>query len=671
MSDAGQPRPGGGDDRNRRADANIGSADHVRAVFDQMPLAMVSVAGPDHVVSASNAAWRAFAGRSNAVGHPVHDLFPEAEGRRILGLCDQVFDSGAAAHPRGWRVEPGVDADGSAVPADSYVDYDLVPYFAADGTVAGIHITATDVTHRVTEQLRDQRGARATGERFGQALDVISTLQHALLPGELPALPRVDVAAGYLLADVDTSAGGDWYDAIPTDSGRVALVVGDVVGHGVAASAVMGQLRAVLASALHRNGDGPRALELLDQYAGTLPQARAATVAVALLDPGTGRLTYCTAGHPPPLVVPAEGDPWFLPPSGSAPLGAGVPFVSLEHRLDPGDLVVLYSDGLIERPGRTPAQSTLELAEVVGDAYRGRGSTAGVPGSPAERVSTRTLELLTRLTGHADDVTILAAQYAPALLDALAFDLPAVPSSIPTARHDLQEWLRHLRLGPADVAALRHAVGELATNVVEHAYRHTDRPGAGVLRLRGTLNDNGTITVSVGDDGRWSAPLETDRRGLGLGMARSLVDQLDITSSRTGTVATVTHRALRAARLMTSWPAATRPAPPLLDRFDVTVHDHTVVVRGAVDLDGAARLSYTLDRVARGGTRDVRVDLSSVTLLGSAAVRTLLEALVPRRVDGQPRVELVASPGSVAQHVLELTRLPYRSDDGDPPAHWL
>jgi serine phosphatase RsbU (regulator of sigma subunit)/anti-sigma regulatory factor (Ser/Thr protein kinase)/ABC-type transporter Mla MlaB component len=657
MTDPGRRRPG--EDPGR--DASIGSADHVRQVFDQMPVAMVSLAGPDHVVAACNEAWRGFVGRTDAVGHALRDLFPEVAGQRIFELCDEVFRTGAAAHPREWRIQ--LDVDGSGSPTDFYVDYDLVPYFAPDGAVAGIHVTVLDVTDRFTDRLNAELEQRAAQDRFTEAPDVVSTLQDALLPAGLPALPRVDVAAAYLLAEAETAAGGDWYDAIPTRTGDLALVVGDVVGHGVAASAVMGQLRAVLAAALREEGDVSRALGFLEQYAETLPQARAATVSVVLLDPSGGHVSYCTAGHPPPLVVPASGEPSFLAPTGAGPLGAGLPFTPVEHRLGPGDLVVLYSDGLVDRPGRAPAQSTLELADVVGDAFRGLGFTAGAPDSPAERVSLHTVELLTRGTGHSDDVTVLAAQYAPAVLDALAFDLPAVPASIPAARHDLTEWLRHLRLGPADVAALQHAVGEMTTNVVDHAYSHLEKPGDGALRLRGALNDDCTVTIAVADDGRWVVPSAARGRGLGLGMARSLVDRLDITPSAHGTVVTVRHRPLRCARLLTPATLSSRPSPPLGDGLAIAVDGSTVHVRGAVDADGAARLAHTLNRVGRGGMTGVRVDLSRVTLLGSAGVRTLLEAVTPGPAPDEPRVELTAPPGSVAQHVLELTRLPYRSTD--------
>jgi serine phosphatase RsbU (regulator of sigma subunit)/anti-sigma regulatory factor (Ser/Thr protein kinase)/anti-anti-sigma regulatory factor len=657
VTDAEQPHPGHGENPASNPDTNIGLAEHVRAVFDQMPVPMVSVAGPDHVITAGNAAWRDLAGRAGVVGRSVREVFPEVEGQRLFEMCDQVFATGEAVHARRWRVQ--LDVEGSAVPQELYLDHDFVPYLSADGEVAGIHMTVLDVTRQVTELRRADWETRASRQRFDEALDVISALQDALLPAGLPVLPRVDVAAAYLLADADTSAGGDWYDAIPTRSGRVALVVGDVVGHGVAASAVMGQLRAVLSSSLREDVDPDRALAFLEQHAETVPQARAATLAVAVLDPATGQLTYCTAGHPPPLVVPDDGDPGFLPPSGAGPLGARIPFETMQHRLAPGDLVMLYSDGLMERPGRTPAQRTLEVAEVAANACRRRGFPTGAPASAAERVSNQALELLTRETGHTDDVTILAAQYAPALLDALAFDLPAVPSSIPAARHDLEEWLHHLRLGHADIAALQHAVGELTTNVVEHAYGRSDDPG-GTLRLRATLNDDGTMTITVADDGRWVDPTTHAGRGLGLGMARSLVDELSLTASDHGTTVSVTHRVRRDRRVRHPGGAMTYPPAPA-DDLDISVDGSTVHVRGVVDMDGAARLAHTLDRVGRGGTTGVRVDLSGVTLLGSAGVRTLLDAVMARPTGGEPWVELTAPPGSVAQHVLELTRLPYRS----------
>src|SRR5262249_30103621 len=153
-----------------------------------------------------------------------------------------------------------------------------------------------------------QARAAEVQRRYEQARDVIDALQRELLPGGVPVLPRLEVAASYLLADVETAAGGDWFDALAFEDGRVALGGGDVVGHGISASATMGQLRVLLRERLSATGDLLTALDALNLAARWIPGARAATVCVAVLDPTTGALSYCTAGHPAPLLLPVDGE---------------------------------------------------------------------------------------------------------------------------------------------------------------------------------------------------------------------------------------------------------------------------------------------------------------------------------------------------------------------------
>src|SRR5918911_1990193 len=131
------------------------------------------------------------------------------------------------------------------------------------------------------------------------------TLQRSLLPGELPAVDRLAVTARYLPAVEGTSAGGDWYDVLPLPGGAVAVAVGDVVGNGAPAAAVMGQLRSALAGLLLAGFGPARALEVLDRFAGQIAGAAVSTVACLQLDPGTGRLVYSRAGHPAPLLIGA------------------------------------------------------------------------------------------------------------------------------------------------------------------------------------------------------------------------------------------------------------------------------------------------------------------------------------------------------------------------------
>lgn len=266
------------------------------------------------------------------------------------------------------------------------------------------------------KQVRRRRTAQQQAveaqRRCEQVRDVIDTLQRELLPAGVPVLPRVQIAASYLLADEDIAAGGDWFDALSLPDGRVALVVGDVVGHGVAASATMGQLRILLHERLAATADIVTAARAVDAAAGRIRGARAATVCVAIIEPSRGELRYCTAGHPPPPVVTFRGEARYLPTTGPGPIGVGGDFTAGSvgtARLGAGEMVLLYTDGILERPGRDLAASTVELAQVAGDVAADR-ALRGDPAFPAERVCTQALELLTRVTGHSDDVTLLSGQ---------------------------------------------------------------------------------------------------------------------------------------------------------------------------------------------------------------------------------------------------------------------
>ncbi|WP_243060674.1 SpoIIE family protein phosphatase [Nocardioides sp. SR21] len=468
-------------------------------------------------------------------------------------------------------------------------------------------------------------------------------LQDAMLPQGLPVLPRVELAARCLLAASDAGSGGDWFDAIPLPDGRVVVVVGDVVGHGVEASVVMAELKAVFDERVREDGDIVAALELIDRRAGRLADARTTTVCACVLDPQTGELGYCTAGHPPPVVVTPDGRASYLPLSGGRPLGAEQSFSRGQHVLGEGDVLLLYSDGLVERPG-SPAQNTVDLLRVAGQVLTGPATEE----TTVDRICREVLDVLTRVTGYSDDITVLAVQRAAAVVP-LRLVLPAVTGSVPTVRAGLSDWLAHLRIGPVDEMALLHAVSELVANAVEHAYpvpRATD-----LVRIAGDLGPTGEVRLEVADDGRWRVPVEDVDRGRGLAMVRAYTDDFRVGQSASGTRAVVRHQVAHPVALL----RGVSTGPVVDGELGLSVDGQDVLVTGIVDRAGAVLLRRTLDRASRGGTRLVSVDLSEVDLLSSAGVRVLVDA----SVDGE--VRLVAAAGSAAQRALDLVHLPYRS----------
>ena len=515
----------------------------------------------------------------------------------------------------------------------------------------------------------DAEGGNADGR------GIVAELQEALLPTALPVLPRARIAARYLVAGQEQAAGGDWFDAIPLDGGAVALVVGDVVGHGLSASAAMGQLRAVLAELLAAEDDLGQVLRRTDAFAARMPSLRAATLVLVVLDPAAGTLRYTTCGHPPPLVIGVDGKARYLEGTGTGPLGTGSPPVLASSTLAPGELVLLYSDGLVERPERTIAEGMGELAVVAADAAANRvpadgpnkhrpnkhGSNEhGADPGAAERVCQLSVEVLTR-TGHTDDITALAAQWLADPVPPLQLALPSARSSLTTARDAFADWLSRLDATADDWEALHLAMVEMVTNAIEHAY---PREAPGIIELDATLGRDGSVTCLITDHGTWQPPDPADAdRGHGLMVAGHVVDKLLVSHPASGgTTVTLRHRLRRPAMLASGHQGeqAAYPAePPFTVDTSITAGSTArALVGGPVNIGTADLLARRLLSVSRGGTVPLVADLTGVTQLASAGVRVLYQVSEQLTVHGQ-ELTLVTVRGSAAHLVLELVRLDY------------
>jgi anti-anti-sigma factor len=653
---AGDAMPGGDGELSSR----VGDPLYVQRVFDQMPLLVVAMEAPDFRLGAATARARMWTGRPDIVGQAVADAFPEMMGQQLFPIFHRVYETGQPETLRNFRVQ--IDLPDTGGHAEYFTDFSVNPLLGSDGQITGVIADVIDVTERVHQQRADRQRAATAERRFEQARDVIDTLQRALLPVGLPVIPGVDVAATYLLADADTSAGGDWFDALTLPDGRVALVVGDVVGHGVQASAVMGQLRVLLADRLLDTGDIGLALEAVDRLAERVPAARWATVCAAVLDPAEGTLTYCTAGHPAPLLVPTDGEPRYLAPTGAGPLGSSTEFPLGRDRLDPADLLVLYTDGILERPGRALPAASVELAQVAADVAAGRALATPEP-TVAERVCTQTLELLTRVTGHTDDITLLAAQRVTPAAN-LALTLPAVAESLRQVRARVTQWLDAAGVTGQDGVALQHAVGELAANVVEHAYRGAAEPGE--LSVDAALGRDACVRVVVRDDGQWQAATPGDGRGRGLSMVTGLVDELTIEHPAGPTTVSLVRHVTRPAHLLTTdvftaAPVGNGSSSPAVLQVDQPTPSR-LRVSGPVDIRTAGELAERLLAATTGGTRSVSVDLTGVTHLASAGVSVLYLA-ESRSLANDAALRLVAQVGSTAQQILTLVGLEHDTSD--------
>jgi serine phosphatase RsbU (regulator of sigma subunit)/anti-sigma regulatory factor (Ser/Thr protein kinase)/ABC-type transporter Mla MlaB component len=643
----------------------MGAVDAVRDAFEQMSTVVLSMAGPEHRITAMNAACRAVLGRSDLIGMPLREAVPEIAGQQILELLDRVYQTGEPQSGRAWRAQVDLGPEGIQ---EVYGDFTAAPLRAAGGSVAGVLVTGLDVTLQVLERRVAQEQAADAELRYAAARGFVAELQAALLPTALPVLPRARIAARYLVAGQDQAAGGDWFDAVTLPSGSVVLIVGDLVGHGVSASAAMGQLRAVLNELLLAESDLAEVLRRADTFAARTPALRAATLVLAVLDPADGTLQYTTCGHPPPLIVAADGSrSAFLDGTGTGPLGTGSAPVLATTTLRPGELVLLYSDGLIERPNRTVSEAMAELATVAADTVANRALPAGGPGTPAERVCQLTVELLTR-TGYADDVTTLAAQRIAEPVPALRLDLPGELDSVTAARRGLGAWLDRLDVAPDDRDALQLAVTEAVTNAVEHAYP-PHQPGP--VQVDATLCDDGHLECRITDHGEWKPPDPAlAHRGHGLMVAGHMVDDMTVSHAPTeagnppgsrGTVVTLRHRLRRPAILASDASAhSARYAsePPFAVDIGGDGGGPHAGVCGPVDITSADRLERQLLSASRGGTLPLTVDLTRVTRLASAGVRALYQVR-ERLAAHQQKLTLVAAPGSSAGIVLKLVRLPH------------
>ncbi|OBI86087.1 SpoIIE family protein phosphatase [Mycobacterium sp. 1245805.9] len=638
-------------------DKTVGVADDVRRVFEDVPAMLVGLKGPDHRFVAVNSAYRAFNPTGNPVGKLAREVFPELESQQIYQMFDRVYATGDSQTGTEWRLQ--ADYDGSGI-EERYFDFVVTPRRGDDGSIEGVQIIFDDVTERVRAREAAEERMEELSERYRNVRASATIMQQALLAPSVPVVPGADVAAEYLVAAEDTAAGGDWFDAMALGD-RLVLVVGDVVGHGVEAAAVMSQLRTALRMQISLGHNIVEALEAVERFHEQVPGSESATLCVGSLDSATGEFQYCTAGHPPPLLVSAGAGSRFAEPTGAGPLGSGTGFPVRTEVLEVGDSVLLYSDGLIERPGRPLGASTAEFAELAANIAGGSGGfVIGAPGRPIDRICSETLELLLRSTGYKDDVTLLAAQRRTPP-PPLRIKLDATIHAARAVRAELREWLSAIGADADDICDVVHAVSEFVENAVEHGYGTDVSDGHSKwIVVEAALAGDGNLHAWVIDRGRWKDYREGERgRGRGLAMAEGLVDKAQVTHGDGGTTAILTHRLSRPANFITDTTVSRSNRQPPVDSEFVSMVGEAgrIVVSGDVDAATAATLDRQIAVESRSGIASLTVDLSGVTHLGSAGVSALAAARDRARTQGGGLV-LIAAPGTPAHHVLSLVQMP-------------
>jgi PAS domain S-box-containing protein len=246
--------------------------------------------------------------------------------------------------------------------------------------------------------------AMANAETSAREHTIAETLQHAILPGDLPAVPGLGLAAGYLSASDGVHVGGDWYDVFPLGDNRIGLVIGDVAGHSITSASIMGQVRSMLrAYAIDHPHPGYALQRTNTALARLLPEAMASAV-YAVLDTATGDLTYANAGHPPPLITTETGQAEYLDDASGVMLGAcaDISLPASKRRLTPGTGLLFYTDGLIEDPRRDIDEGLTALAATL--------TQSGA--RTADQIRDAAESIMHDRPSRADDVCLLAAHLA-------------------------------------------------------------------------------------------------------------------------------------------------------------------------------------------------------------------------------------------------------------------
>ncbi|MFE0422024.1 SpoIIE family protein phosphatase [Streptomyces sp. NPDC058953] len=348
---------------------------------------------------------------------------------------------------------------------------------------------------------------------YGREAYIADELQRTMLPDSLPQPTGVKLASRYLPAAETARVGGDWYDAIPLPGSRVALVVGDVMGHSMTSAAIMGQLRTTAQTLAGLDLPPQEVLHHLDEQAQRLGTDRMATCMYAVYDPVSHRITIANAGHPPPILLHLGGRAEVLRVPSGAPIGVGgVDFEAVELDAPAGATLLLYTDGLVESRLRDVWTGIEQLRERL-------HATAQLTGSdhapPLEALCDDVLDMLGP-GDRDDDIALLAARFDGIAPSDVAYWFLEPEDAAPgrarrLARRALTRW---------GLEELSDSVELLVSEVVTNAVRYAERP----VTLRLLRTD--VLRCEVGDDSpqlpRQRKARDTDEGGRGLFLVNRL-----------------------------------------------------------------------------------------------------------------------------------------------------
>jgi GAF domain-containing protein/anti-sigma regulatory factor (Ser/Thr protein kinase) len=472
--------------------ADWAAVDLAAAVFDGGPLPGLHTDWSSH--QRQTAVTRAGSGldvdmgrRAQALEHP-----PDTERIRLLKAGHPLLTDDLASLTAGEgeearflrRVHPR--GAGSVIVAPLYTRDGVLGTVSLARSAGEAPLDKDDVA--LVEQILPRAALNVYNAwRFAREHQAAVTLQRSLLPGSTVGRgAAVEISGSYVSAGAREGVGGDWYDVIPLSSYRVAFVVGDVVGHGLRATATMGRLRTAVQSFADLELDPEELLAHLDDLVqrlsadqGTGPggsegDTAGATCLYAVYDPVTCRCVVASAGHPPPALVRPDGVVGFVGLEPGPPLGVGgLPFEAAEFRLAPGSVLAFYTNGLVRWREQDFADGMEALRGRLGAAYR-----------PAVPLPTLSRDLMSALLpAHpVDDATLLLARTrAVAARDTAAWELPADERAAGEARR-----LVVARLALWDLDELAFTAEMITSELVTNAVRHAEGP-IGVRLIRGEV----------------------------------------------------------------------------------------------------------------------------------------------------------------------------------------
>lgn len=470
---------------------------------------------------------------------------PAGSGESFLSV-DEPFAITAAYRGRepvwagtaaAWR---GAFPEGSRAAGQRYAAVAGLPLAVGERTVGAM----TFLYEREQAFDEEQRAFLvAVAEQIAQAVertrlaeaehDLAAHVQRALLPRGVPDVEGVDVAVQYLPAS-PVDVGGDWYDALALPDGRVVIAVGDVVGHGAEAAALMGQLRSAMLAIVQTEHDPPAVVGRVSALAAELDRAIASTLLYVVLDPRTREVALTSAGHPPPLVIAADGRTEYVERGRGLPLGiSDAAYPSHVFALPPGAALLLYTDGAIERRGAPLAAGLTSLADA-----------AGAIGPSPGRLCAELPALLWPDGMHDDDVALVALAPVPVAAGqsnggppAFEHELEPTAAALAETRRALAAWLEAAGVGDEDAFSILLATHEACANAVEHPLERRE----GTVRVHATIAGR-DLVVAVVDRGRWRPSAEPTDRGRGLDLIRSLVDDLEVELGDGGTTVRLSRR---------------------------------------------------------------------------------------------------------------------------------